>query len=259
MANCSDEGRPTNLRPPEAALARACHGSTCQRQERSTRLKQCRGSARSSAERLPIGSPTPVSHIANAVAIPTAAFMIVIVSRYAEMSLSICCEISTTWRLLLERGSISTRRCRKISPDTRMKKRNSTVVKKPLAKFRVPVNRFSKTVAPRSEMAPFGDGPVSPIFSTCCKNTCSVLMGARMKLNRSSSRGMPSGSFAAQVRAGPDMAVPKPMTIPKSARISSSAASIRGTCNRSNTRKAGCSRSLRTMAKTNGNKISLTT
>jgi len=36
-----------------------------------------------------IGSPTPVSHIANAVAIPTAAFMIVIVTRYAEMSLSI--------------------------------------------------------------------------------------------------------------------------------------------------------------------------
>jgi hypothetical protein len=29
-----------------------------------------------------------------------------------------------------------------------------------------------------------------------------------MKLNRSSSRGMPSGSLAAQVRAGPEMAVP---------------------------------------------------
>src|SRR5260370_3331690 len=37
------------------------------------------------------------------------------------MSFSICCEISTTWRLLLKSGSISTRRCRKISPDTRRK------------------------------------------------------------------------------------------------------------------------------------------
>ena len=62
--------------------------------------------------------------------------MIVIVTRYAEMSYSICRDISTTWRLLLKCGSISTRRCRKISPDTRRKKRNSTVVKKPLAKFR---------------------------------------------------------------------------------------------------------------------------
>ncbi len=42
-----------------------------------------------------------------------------------------------------------------------------------------------------------------------------------------------------------------PEGIPNSAKISSSAASIRGTCNRSNTRKAGCSRSLRTIAKPN--------
>ena len=45
--------------------------------------------------------------------------------------------------------------------------------------------------------------------------------------------------YAAQVRAGPEIAVPKPTIAPNSARISSSAASIRGTCNRSNTRKAG--------------------
>jgi hypothetical protein len=32
--------------------------------------------------------------------------MIVIVTKYAEMSLSICCEISTTCRLLPKRGSI---------------------------------------------------------------------------------------------------------------------------------------------------------
>src|SRR3984957_6398512 len=128
-----------------------------------------------------------------------------------------------------------------------------------LAKFRVPVNSFIKKVALCSEMAPFGVGPVSPIFSTCCKKSCPVLMGARRKFSRSSSRGMPSGSLAAQVRAGPEMAVPKPTIAPNDVRIRSSAASIRGTCNRSNTRKAGCSRSLRTIAKTNGSTISLAT
>ena len=71
---------------------------------------------------------------------------------------------------------------------------------KPLAKFRVPVNSVIKRVVPRSEMAPFGEGAVPPISPTCCKNSCSVLMGARMKLSRSSSQGMPSGSLAAQVR-----------------------------------------------------------
>ena len=84
-------------------------------------------------------------------------------------------------------------------------------------------------------------------------------MGSRMKLSRSCSRGMPSGSFAAQVRAGPEMAVPKPTIVPNSAKISSSAASTRGMCNRSNMRKAGCSRSLRIMAKANGSTISLAT
>jgi len=33
--------------------------------------------------------------------------MIVIVTRYAEMSCSICRDMSTTWRLLLKCGSIS--------------------------------------------------------------------------------------------------------------------------------------------------------
>jgi hypothetical protein len=65
------------------------------------------------------------------------------------------------------------------------KKRNSTVVKKPLAKFRVPVNSIVKSAAPRSVTAPFGEGSVPPISSTCCKNRCSVLMGACKKLNRS--------------------------------------------------------------------------
>ena len=194
-----------NKVPQEAAIARAYHGSTCQREERSPRPRQFRGSAHSSAERprYPRGSvsPTPVSHIANAVAIPTAAFMIVIVTRYAETSLSIFCEISTTWRLP-KRGSISTRRCRKISPDTRRKKRNSTVVKKPLAKFRVPVNNCVRRVGPCAWAAAFCDGPVSPISSTCRRNRCSVFIGTSMKLNRSSSRGMPSGSLAAQVRGG---------------------------------------------------------
>jgi hypothetical protein len=40
---------------------------------------------------------------------------------------------------------------------------------------------------------------------------------------------MPSGSLVAQVRAGPEMAVPKPTIVPSSARISSSAATTRGT------------------------------
>jgi len=52
------------------------------------------------------------------------------------------------------------------------------------------------------------------------------------------------------------MAVPKPTTVPNSVRISSSAAIIRGMRNRSNMRKAGCRRSMRTIAKTNGNMIS---
>src|ERR1700730_15519788 len=86
-------------------------------------------------------------------------------------------ECSLLYRL--KRGSISTRRCRKISPDTRRKKRNSTVVKKPPAKFRVPVNSCIKRVGPRAEAAAFGDGPVLPKSSTCCKNRCSVLMGSR--------------------------------------------------------------------------------
>jgi hypothetical protein len=103
------------------------------------------------------------------------------------------------------------------------KKRNSTVVKKPLAKLRVPVNSLVRRVGPRAEPAAFGDGPVSPKSSTCCKNRCSVSMGSRMKLSRSCSRGMPSGSLAAQVAAGPEMAVPKPTIVPNSARISSSA------------------------------------
>jgi hypothetical protein len=55
---------------------------------------------------------------------------------------------------------------------------------------------------------------------------------------------MPSGSLAAQVRAGPEMTVPKPTIVPKSATISSSDAIVRGMCKPSNMRKAGCSRSL---------------
>ena len=70
-------------------------------------------------------------------------------------------------------------------------------------------------------------------------------------------RGLVHGG--AQVRAGPEMTVPKPTIVPKSARISSSDAIVRGMCKPSNMRKAGCSRSLRTMAKTNGNTISLAT
>src|ERR1700730_9702055 len=81
------------------------------------------------------------------------------------MSLSICCEISTTWRLLLKRGSISTRRYR--NRQTREGKRNSTVVKKPLAKFRVPVNRFVRRVGPRAEAVAFCGAPVPPKSSTC--------------------------------------------------------------------------------------------
>src|ERR1700738_3276991 len=77
------------------------------------------------------------------------------------------------------------------------KKRNSTVVKKPLAKFRVPVNRFVRRVEPRAEAVAFCGAPVPPKSSTCCKNRCNVLMGSRMKLSRSCSRGMPSGSLAA--------------------------------------------------------------
>jgi hypothetical protein len=65
--------------------------------------------------------------------------------------------------------------------------------------------------------------------------------------------------LAAQVSAGPEMAVPKPTIVPNSATISSSAASIRGMCSRTNVRKAGWSRRLRMMAKTNGNTISLAT
>jgi transposase len=42
----------------------------------------------------------------------------------------------------------------------RRKKRNSTVVKKPLAKFRVPANSLVRRVGPRAEAAAFGDGPV---------------------------------------------------------------------------------------------------
>jgi hypothetical protein len=49
---------------------------------------------------------------------------------------------------------------------------------------------------------PAEDGPVPPKPFTCCKKRCNVSMGARMKLSRSSSRGMPSGSLAAQVRSG---------------------------------------------------------
>ena len=52
------------------------------------------------------------------------------------------------------------------------------------------------------------------------------------------------------------MAAPKPTIVPNNVRISNSAAIVRGTCKRSNTRKAGCSKSLRVMAKTNGHDIS---
>jgi hypothetical protein len=37
------------------------------------------------------------------------------------------------------------------------------VVKKPLAKFRVPVNSIVKSAAPRSVTAPFGEGSVPPM------------------------------------------------------------------------------------------------
>jgi hypothetical protein len=138
------------------------------------------------------------------------------------------------------------------------KEKEKPVVKKPLAKLPVPVNSFVRSVEP-SAGAAFGDGPVAPKSSTSCKNPCTVLMGPFMKLSRSSSRGMPSGSLAAQVRAGPEMAVPKPTIVPKNARISSSDAIVRGTCKSTNMRKAGCSSSLRTIAKINGNTISLAT
>ena len=95
-------------------------------------------------------------------------------------------------------------------------------MKKPLAKFLVLVNSVVKTARPRCEAAAFGDGPVPPISSTRCKKRCSLSIGARKKLNRSSS--MPSGILAAQVRAGPEMAVPTPTIVPNGARISSSAA-----------------------------------
>ena len=42
---------------------------------------------------------------------------------------------------------------------------------------------------------------------------------------------------------GPAMAAPRPTIVPNTARISSNAASIRGTCHRSNSRMAGCNRS----------------
>jgi hypothetical protein len=66
-----------------------------ERQSHVTKSTACRGKRKATVPHR-IGSPTPVSHIAKAIAIPTAAFMIVIVTRYAEMSFSICCEISTT-------------------------------------------------------------------------------------------------------------------------------------------------------------------
>jgi hypothetical protein len=87
---------------------------------------------------------------------------------------------------------------------------------------------------------------------------CRVLIGYDL-MQTSPRTNLKCGSLAAQVRAGPEMAVPKPTIVPNSARISSSAASIRGRCTRSNRRMAGCSSSLRMKAKTNGNTISLAT
>ena len=52
---------------------------------------------------------------------------------------------------------------------------------------------------------------------------------------------------------------PKPTIIPNSVTISNSDAIGLGTCQRPTTRKAGCSTSLRIIAKTNGNTISLAT
>jgi hypothetical protein len=121
-----------------------------------------------------------------------------------------------------------------MSPETRRKKRNSTVVKKPPVKSRVPVNSFVRSVEPSAGGAAFVDVPVAPKSSTCCKNICTVLIGARIKLSRSSSRGMPSGSLEVQVRAGPEMAVPKPIIVPNRAMISSSDAIVRGKCRLTN-------------------------
>jgi len=135
------------------------------------------------------------------------------------MSLSICCEISTACRLLLKRGSTSTSRRRKVSPDARRKYKNSTVVNRPLAKLRVPANRNAKRAAPPNGPGASFRAAFEPILSTCCRNCCNVLMGARRKLRRSSRRGMPSGSFAAQWPAGPEIAVPRPTIVPNKTRM----------------------------------------
>ncbi len=69
----------------------------------------------------------------------------------------------------------------------------------------------------------------------------------------------PCGSFAAQLPAGPDIAVAKPTIAPHNARIRNNAANALGTRKRSRIRVAGCSRSLSVKAKTNGNTISAAT
>jgi hypothetical protein len=47
------------------------------------------------------------------------------------------------------------------------KKRNSTVVKKPLAKFRVPVNSVVRRVGPRAEAAAPGCSAIDGLLGLC--------------------------------------------------------------------------------------------
>jgi hypothetical protein len=49
----------------------------------------------------------------------------------------------------------------------------------------LPANNVARRSGPSAEVAAACLAPAVPIFSTCCRNCCSVSMGARRKLNRS--------------------------------------------------------------------------
>ena len=126
-------------------------------------------------------------------------------------------------------------------------------VKKPLATLRVPVNNFVSSVVPTEEFA----WPCHPAKSSiCCQKCCSATKGASRNMRRCSRRGTPSGSFAAQLAAGPDTAVPNATTKARTAATSKRAPSTRGTRSLARKRSTGLSSRESAKAKTSGHTIS---
>ncbi len=95
-----------------------------------------------------------------------------------------------------------------------------TVVNSPLAKLRVPAKTLDRIAPPSNGPCELCCAPAAPKLFAAARKVRSVLIGASRNLSRSSMRGMPWGSLAIHVSAGPETAAPIPTIVAITTRIS---------------------------------------